>query len=284
VTFGDTDHLLFPGLVWSPHFQALFRRLSAEGRKFTVLIHDLIQIQRPDLVGEAASTEFAAWLAVVLRTATSILVPSVVTREAILAWARDGGFGTLPPIVALRFGMSHLASAPTEPPGRGVRVGNYVLSVGTIDRRKNQHMLIDAWNELIAGPQAVPQLVLAGRLMAQDDLVIVQDATDAELAALYANCRFTLFPSLAEGFGLPVAESLRFGKVCVASALPEIREFAGDFVWYFPPGSLDGALGQIRRAIGSPDDLAAQERAIATGFVAPSWSDAIRQIRDVIGR
>ena len=54
-------------------------------------------------------------------------------------------------------------------------------------------------------------------------LIVVEDPTDAELAALYQGCQFTVFPSLYEGWGLPVTESLAFGKPCLASSATASR-------------------------------------------------------------
>ena len=95
-------------------------------------------------------------------------------------------------------------------------------------------MLLDLWHALGATSGApLPVLVLAGRenlpgfaerarpLRAAGKLVLLDRPDDVELAWLYRHCRFTLFPSLAEGYGLPVAESLAFGKRCIASDLPE---------------------------------------------------------------
>lgn len=297
IGFGADDHILFLGFVWAPAFIPLFRRLTANGTRFSVLVYDLIQIQRTDLVGEAMGIAFAAWLEAVLQTASAIYVSSAITQSAVIAWAESRQLGVAPAIMPLRFGTSHLAAMA---PGRlrpAVRRRNYALSVGTIDRRKNQAMLFGIWRGLIdtLGAKRTPQLVLVGRLdlpepdrntlrlIEQNRIVILEDATDAEVAALYANCRFTLFPSLAEGYGLPVAESLRFGKVCITSDLPEVREFAGDLVWYFPPGAHDVAMTQIRRAISSPEQLATQERKIAAEFVPPLWHDAaLSMLNDVL--
>ena len=282
------DHILFLGLVWAPPFIPLFRHLKATGTNFSVLVYDMIQIQRPDLVGEAMGREFAAWLETALQTASIIFVSSLITQRVIVAWADAGKLEALPAIATLRFGMSHLDPSNVRRPRQAVRRRNYALSVGTIDRRKNQSMLFAAWNDLmrIVGPGRTPQLVVVGRrdlpsldagtqqLIDQGRILIVEGATDDEVSSLYAHCRFTLFPSLAEGYGLPVAESLRFGKVCITSDLPEVREFAGELVWYFQTGSRDAAMAQILRAVTSPDLLRDQERKIAAAFVPPLWHDA----------
>ena len=59
--------------------------------------------------------------------------------------------------------------------------------------------------------------------------------TDVELALLYRKCLLTMFPSLAEGWGLPVGESLAYGKICIASRAGAIPEVGGELVDYVDP-------------------------------------------------
>jgi glycosyltransferase involved in cell wall biosynthesis len=67
------------------------------------------------------------------------------------------------------------------------------------------------------------------------DYRVLERVSDAQLALLYSACYFTVFPSRAEGYGLPVAESLGAGKLCVASNATSIPEVAGDLADYFDP-------------------------------------------------
>jgi glycosyltransferase involved in cell wall biosynthesis len=67
------------------------------------------------------------------------------------------------------------------------------------------------------------------------DYRVLENVSDAQLALLYSACYFTVFPSRAEGYGLPVAESLGAGKLCVASNATSIPEVAGDLADYFDP-------------------------------------------------
>ncbi len=147
-------------------------------------------------------------------------------------------FGANRPAPALPAGQLRRAPATVR-----VRADGFVLSVGTIDGRKNQAALCRLWPRLRAAlPGRAPQLVLVGRddvgldtlsdevaaLMEAGDILVLQGVADAELAGLYDACLFTAFPSLSEGYGLPVAESLAHGKLCVASDLAVIRDHAGD--------------------------------------------------------
>ncbi|MDT8349839.1 glycosyltransferase, partial [Roseomonas mucosa] len=67
---------------------------------------------------------------------------------------------------------------------------------------------------------------------------LVRDPSDEELLALYRGCRFTLFPSLFEGWGLPVSESLALGRPCIASNRTSLPEAGGALARYFDPDDL----------------------------------------------
>ena len=126
----------------------------------------------------------------------------------------------------------------------------FVLCVGTIEARKNQHILVKAWTEL-AKQRSMPLLLLVGKVAANGEATriishrehapveILEGASDATLYQLYERCLFTVFPSFYEGWGLPVGESLWFGKNCIASNASSIPEVGKEFVTYFDPQSLD---------------------------------------------
>ena len=184
-----------------------------------------------------------------------------------------------------------------EPAGpRAEDAAGFVLSVGTIDRRKNQAVLLRIWSRLKngIGAPALPVLVLAGRpnlagfdeiarpLKAAGKLVIIDGATDGELAWLYRNCLFTVFPSLREGYGLPVAESVAFGKLCIASDLAEVREVAGDAIWTCNSRS-DGKLADcVRQAIEDKAGRLAIERRLQARGPGRLWEDSLAAIRETI--
>jgi len=73
--------------------------------------------------------------------------------------------------------------------------------------------------------------------------------SDAELTWLYQNCQFTVYVSLAEGWGLPIGESLWFGKSCMASRATAMPEVGGDRVVYVDPESIDEMAGALRRLL-----------------------------------
>ena len=109
-------------------------------------------------------------------------------------------------------------------------------------------------------------------------LMVLEEVDDGTLSALYRGCRFSLFPSLYEGWGLPVTESLGYGKVCIASNRASVPEAGGDFCQYFDPDDLNEAVATIRRAIENPAEIRALEARIATEFRPTPWIKAAEQL------
>jgi glycosyltransferase involved in cell wall biosynthesis len=118
---------------------------------------------------------------------------------------------------------------------------NYWLCVGTIEPRKNQRRLVEAYVRYLAAGGAAMPLVIAGgegwlmedfrayvsRLADAAAVNLIGYVSDEELIWLYRNCYANLYPSLFEGFGLPVLEGMRFGAPTVASNSTAIPEVAG---------------------------------------------------------
>ena len=290
------DHVLFTGVVWTPFYADLFRSLSVRGVLLSVFVYDIIPIVDPQWVDDAYRTSFEAWLHTVLTHARYVFVSGATVRDHVLRWAALCDIYVSARVIAVDFGTrapSILPDGAQAPPGDAlapVRIDDFVLCVGTVDRRKNQAMLCRLWRRLIddLGHDRVPQLVLVGRddlHLDQDDalrpmldageIVLLQGLADVDLNLLYARCRFTAFPSLSEGYGLPVSESLAFGKLCIASDLAVIREHAGDPPWYFPPNDEAAAYLALRRAITDAPARQAAEARIRDTYRSRSWHDTV---------
>lgn len=115
-------------------------------------------------------------------------------------------------------------------------------------------------------------------------ILILDNADDGALAWLYANCRFSVFPSLLEGFGLPVAESLAAGKLCVASSSSGVPEAAQGQAILIAPDDAEVWTATISRLIESDEDIRAAEQRIAAGYRRRTWIDTASRILDILGR
>jgi glycosyltransferase involved in cell wall biosynthesis len=153
---------------------------------------------------------------------------------------------------------------PTSSPVKEVTAGNYVLYVSTVERRKNHEIVYRAFRRLAErySPAALPRLLFVGAQgwgvgdllneIASDPIVrglIIQlnQVSDSELRWLYENALFFVFPSLYEGWGLPVAEALTAGKPVIASNCGPLPEIGGDLVEYVDPWDLLGWVSAIER-------------------------------------
>lgn len=106
----------------------------------------------------------------------------------------------------------------------------------------------------------------------------IKDASDETVRWLYENCEFTLFPSLYEGWGLPVSESLLHGKVCLASDRSSIREVEPDLTELLDPFDVSLWAKRVQYWHGNPAARAAKEKLILDCYVRPKWSDAVDTI------
>ena len=185
-------------------------------------------------------------------------------------------------------------------PSRLPAAGSYVLIVSTIEARKNHILLFRVWRRLLEEMprEQIPTLVFAGRvgwlvsdLMQQlrnadfldGKIMLVEDPSDDELERLYAGCRFTLFPSLYEGWGLPVTESLAFGRPCIISNATSLPEAGGKLARYFDPENAGDAYDVIRHAIETPDETEAWARQVQREFKPVTWETSARGVLHALG-
>ena len=144
--------------------------------------------------------------------------------------------------------------------------GGFWLCVGTIEPRKNQRRMAAAYAEYLArGGPSMP-LVFAGgkgwhmedfpdyltQLGISDAVVMTGYVSDAELIWLYRNCYANLYPSLFEGFGLPVLEGMQFGAPTLVSDSSSLPEVAGDAAVLLPPDDVRAWADAMLQLAASP--------------------------------
>ena len=296
------DHVLFSGAIWGPSYSAMFEKLHAEGISFSVLINDIIPVESPELVGTEYEQMFRNWLGVTVALADRIFVSSRFVEDQISRWAIASGVERPMRISRIKFGGDEIAqSTPTRSGLESlakVDLSNFVLCVGTIDKRKNQQLMCRAWAALASDLDAsqLPQLLFVGRgdlniavltpeissLVAQNKILTLSDLEDESLAYLYDHCLFTVFPSTSEGYGLPVSESLKHRKLCISAALDPVVEHAGDLPWYFPSNDLEAACRLIKQAIIDPGARATAEAYIARAYEPATWNSTMASVADVL--
>ena len=170
----------------------------------------------------------------------------------------------------------------------------FVLSVGTIEPRKNLTSLLEAYHAL-RNEESEYRLVLVGKkgwlytgffrriheLGLEDEIVFPGFVPDEDLPAIYSAADLFVFPSLYEGFGLPVLEALACGTPVIASNASSVPEVAGDSALLVDPSSVEALAHDMRAVLNSTElrqDLQARGPKQAAKF---SWQRAARETLDV---
>lgn len=283
--FAPGDWLVNLGSSWNAPYQpAALESLHRLGGRLAILVHDLIPHLFSEWSTQATLQEYRLWLHETLPRADLLLTNSRNTA-ADIASCLSRAQGVLPPVAVLPMGGLPVSGSVLQP------VRPFVLLVSTLEVRKNHALMFKVWQRLLAQyPEShVPDLVFAGKrgwliddFLSQIDnagwlggkIRFIESPSDAELAMLYRQCLFTVYPSLYEGWGLPVTESLGFGKTVAASNRASIPEAGGDFCVYFDPENIAEAHSVISGLIMQPERVVALEAHIAANFQPPNWADS----------
>lgn len=296
------DVLLTLGASWGQEgYAELIRQTCARhGLRYGLLVYDLIPALHPEWVEPRQGRRFTAWIEGVLPQAEILLSISHASARETRAYAARRGIALRSEIQVLPIGTGFAPPPPAPIPLELPAPGSYVLFVSTIEARKNHLLLFRAWQRLLAElpAETVPRLIFAGHpgpltadLMQQihntaglgGHLAIIVSPSDAELAALYRGCLFTVFPSLGEGWGLPVTESLAFGKPCLAARTSSLPEAGGDLARYFDPDDLHDTIRALRAAFEDRAGLAAWEARIGAEFRPVSWGESAASLAAACG-
>lgn len=219
---------------------------------------------------------------------------SAASREELLGYWQWLGLERLPEVDVLPLGADFDGSGRVTEREEKTAVGKGLLCVGILEPRKNQMFLLDVCEELWGGELAF-ELHVVGRVNPHFGKPIVarlrgmarrypglhyhEAAGDAVLAGLYASVRATAFPTIAEGCGLPLLESLWRGVPCVCSDLPVLRENA-DGGGCVPVAVNDrAAWAGALRSVLTDDARWARLKTEAAERALPTWAGAAEVLR-----
>jgi glycosyltransferase involved in cell wall biosynthesis len=277
-----------PDVLWVPaHVLPLIHP-----RRSFVTIHDLGQVHFPEAhpATQRAYHNWAVWWNA--RRATRLFADSESTRDDLARFFRvpQEKITVVYPAYDAQLYRPIRDAAMIEKTRAKYRVGkDYILTIGTIQPRKNYARLIEAFTKLSIDNC---QLVIVGKRGWLSDeifarveksnlqsLISILDYVPAsDLPALICGARVFAFPSLYEGFGLPILEAHACGTPVVCSMTSALPEAAGDAALFFDPLDVDAIAGAIQRAW---TDDALRAKLIARGFENVkrfSWEVSARQI------
>lgn len=283
------------GAAWViPEYASLIVNLKrTHDARFAMLFHDFIPIYARETCDQGTAVVFREFVDQMLPVVDLAMCVSRSTERDLKRYCSERGT-PVPPTLVTRLGTSFDeffpgvgdAAAPGRP-GAGGR-DPFVLFVSTIEGRKNHNFMFRTWRALIERGVDVPRLVCVGRIgwraetfltnLLESDYLggrieLREDVSDEALNRLYRDCLFTVFPSVYEGWGLPIGESLGHGKLCVLADNSSLPEVAGEFGCFIPIDDVAAAADAIAALLAEPDRLHAYEAAIAARFTPLRWED-----------
>lgn len=255
------------------------------GASVVAVIYDMIPVTHPHFMEPATVAVFGRRIRRAIARSDGIVTISRACAEGVRAFAGER---------ALAIGHFHLGgdfAAPIVLRDRGDRTRRFVL-VGTVEPRKGHALVLDCFERLWASGEDV-DLVFVGRMGWADPVLVerlrnhfergarlrhYEEADDAELAEIVGCADAVIVASAAEGFGLPVIESLVRGVPVIASDIPVFREVAGDAALYFAPGDGDALERTVRLLGNDPEPW----RIRAAGFEWIGWDVSADQFRNAV--
>jgi len=276
------DAILYPYWPSPPR-----RRIGAPPA--VMCVYDLAYKLRPAEVPWQQRAYMGTVMGPALRQAAAVLVISETTRHDLLTCYSIPGLDRKVTVIPL--GVTALP--PAGPLPSGLEPG-YILAVSTVEPRKNYPRLLAAYRQLRARIDA-PPLVIAGRpgwaygdtlrqIAAEPGVRYVGHVDGADLSALYESAGILAFPSLYEGFGLPLVEAMAYGVPCVVSnvgALPEVANGAAVLVDPEDVGSIADGLARLLGDASLREKLGAAGRRRAADF---TWERAAAATHAVLRR
>ncbi len=273
--FKSNDIILCVGMSWNHSYlnQDILSIRSSIKLIYYTLCHDLIPVKFPHLC--TVNSEIFSRYLFELSQGDHVFCYSLSTEKDYKEFAREMKI-PCPPTSVVMLGCEIYQT--DKPSSKKIKLLNtpFILFVSTIERRKNHECIYKALLNLIeSGRKNLPKLVFVGMkawgvedLLSDIDLdprvqgsiLILSEISDAELSGLYQNALFTVYSSCYEGWGLPIAESLNYGKMAIVSSTSSMPEVGRDLVDYVHPDDIIGWANQIAFYLDNPDELAKKEK------------------------
>jgi glycosyltransferase involved in cell wall biosynthesis len=293
VVFYPNDILLSCSASFSiPGHSTKLSQLHHHEIKIIRIIYDLIPTLKPQWVIGNIAENFRQTAIDQLLNSELILTISEFSKKEIHR------FSTLESINPAQVDVIRLADnldqSPDYFPNKKPHPNPFFLCVCTIDPRKNHKILYDAWQLLSRKyGKECPQLYLVGleHLLSKDLLhfirtdpdikhvvKILNNVSDIELISYYQNCIATIYPSFYEGWGLPVAESLGYGKICLSSNASSMQEIAPELTEFFDPYNVYELIALVEKCWQETEWRTKREKQIRSHFQPTTWKDTVQQI------
>jgi len=286
------DILVCAGAGWAhTNIRAITRLKQSANFALALLCHDIIPLLFPEFYKPRDAEVFRDYFEIAFPLADLVVFTSHKVAADARAYCEARGIA-LRRIAVSPLGADSISRAPALGGlPAGLEQGKYALLVSTVEPRKGHRMIYNIWQRLLK--EGIPRtigfkLLFVGRpgwmvddLMqvlskgggADGSLHYLPSASDRTLAALYQNAAFCLYPSLYEGYGLPVFEAFSHGKAVLASNGGALGEISGELSPLLDPSDEEAWYRGLKAWILDPGARAPFEKAIR-GFKHQSWAEA----------
>lgn len=299
--FNPGDVLVSVGLDWdSPCFESFYFLRKHKQIKVVTCCYDLIPVFYPQYcVGEVAN-KFTSYFLDVVDGSDLVLCISKQSESDLLKLLDSTG-AAIPKTHVFTLGDNVPQGSGNVLSKRIQEIADnpFLLYVSTIERRKNHEVLYRAYHKLAKDfpTESLPKLVFVGMQgwgvadlmndieldpLTRDLIVQLNHVSDEELAYLYEHAKFCLYPSLYEGWGLPVSEALSMGKFVLSSDKGSLTEVGKDFVQYVDPWDVPEWAKQIRHYLQDPQSLESQEAKVKDSYSPYSWKNSALSVAEAI--
>ena len=280
----------------------LFHGLSGElpfgirksGIKSVVTIHDLIFLRHPEFYNPIDVQIYKWKFRQTIKEADYIIAISECTKRDILEYGGNLVSEDKITLIYQSCSPRFNTSQNYKTSNLNSKLGRYVLSVGSIEPRKNTMLALKALHHL---PDNI-SLVLVGRHTAYTDkltqyakinglghrLHILHGVPDADLPAIYADAECFVYPSVYEGFGIPIIEAISCGLPVVACTGSCLEEAGGSDSLYVAPNDAIGMANAIRRSLKGADDREERIQRSMDYIRRFSGTDVAGQVVDIYKR
>ncbi|MET4694123.1 glycosyltransferase family 4 protein [Endozoicomonas lisbonensis] len=299
LTLNTGDIVITAGSNWDyPSHHKRLLSLDEQGVSLCTLFYDIIPVLLPFSYGPGFASVYEEWLKETLKKSAVGFSISENTRVDLEYYSETNNI-QCPPVYVVRLG-DDIPDSTTSPSDVILEktVSPFILSVGTIEYRKNHVLLLNTYRYLIERMNfQPPKLYLVGKkgwldhdieyqitndILLNEYIEILHDISDADLKHLYQESLFTVYPSYYEGWGLPVAESLCFGKPCIASRSSSMLEIAPGLVRHADPFLVQEWAEQIRTLVEDSSLRQNESKHISNNYQRNSWTESAKKIKMVL--
>lgn len=297
ISFSTNDSVFIPwGEWWDQNFLTMLEQaVASKNVKIIPVIHDVLPFtQTPQFSGHSTDS-LMEYCRRIVPISSLVLCVSKSTRDDLQGWFTRQHIKA-PRMEVFRLGEDFefaLAKEPNDDNFITARVADddYLLCVGTFEAKKNHTLLYYVYKLARARNIELPKLVIVGRKgwktehlydfmtedpEVKDKFVFLHNASDENLSWLYDHALGTVFPSFAEGWGIPIAESVARGVPCACSNTTSMTEIAEEYVKHFSPASTDECLAAILEII--KPDIQKKMRSKNSKYEQTTWDDTFKQV------